>query len=140
MCTPETYAGSVCREVLQTQQSCLPDRNATGDIIITVDPASSQKDKEEQAKLFIGGLSFLDPSPDCMEAVVPFLCFYIFPLCDSSGRPYQPSAAECSTLIDGICAREFETAATFATSDQLPQCQLLPETTLECNCKTSISH
>ena len=68
-----------------------------------------------------------------MEAVVPFLCFYIFPLCDSSGRPYQPSAAECSTLIDGICAREFETAATSAIGDQLPQCQLLPVTTLECN-------
>ena len=132
-CIPESYTGSICREVLQTQQGCLPDRNATGDIIIAVDPASSQQDKEERAKLFLGGLPFLDPSPECMEAVVPFLCFYIFPLCDSSGRPYQPSSAECSAVTDGICAREFVTAAIFATSDQLPQCQLLPDSTLECN-------
>ena len=100
-----------------------------------MDPVSSQQDKEEQAKLFIANL---DSSPECMEAVVPFLCFYIFPLCDSSGRLYQPSAAECTTVIDGICAREFESAATSAMSDQLPQCQLLPQNTLECNGKTDL--
>ena len=133
VCFPENYTGSICREVLQSQQSCLPNTNARGDIIIAVDPSSSQEDKESEAEQFIGGLSFLSPSPECMEAVVPFLCFYIFPLCDSSDRPYQPSSAECSAITNGICAREFETAATFARSDQLPQCQLLPETTLKCN-------
>ena len=132
-CMPENYTGSFCREVLLTRQGCLPDRNAAGDIIIAMDPSLSQQEKDEQARLFIGGLPVLDPSPECTEAVVPFLCFYIFPLCDSSGRPYQPSAAECTTVIDGICAREFELVASFVTSDQLIQCQRLPETTLECN-------
>ena len=137
-CIPENYTGSVCREVLQTQQGCLPDRNATGNIIIAMDPSLSQQDKEEQARQLIAGLPLLDPSPECLEVVVPFLCFYIFPLCDSSGRPYQPSAAECNTLTGGICAQEFETAAAFVTGDQLPQCQLLPETTLECNGKSCV--
>ena len=135
ICIPENYTGNVCREALQLQQSCLQNGSTTTDIITAMDPVSSQQDKEEQAKLFIANL---DPSPECMEVVVPFLCFYIFPLCDSNGRPYQPSAAECTTVIDGICAREFESAATSAMSDQLPQCQLLPKNTLECNGKTGL--
>ena len=131
-CLPENYTGSICREVLLTRQGCFPDRNATGDIIIAMDPSLSQQDKEEQVTLFIGGLPILNPSPECLEAVVPFLCFYIFPLCDSSGCPYQPSSVECSAVTDDICDQEFEIAATFA-SDQLPQCQLLPDSTSECN-------
>ena len=136
LCVPENYTGTVCREELQAQQNCLPDRSATDDIFIAVGSASSQTAKEEQANLFIGGLSFLNPSSDCMEAVVPFLCFYIFPLCDSSGHLYQPSSAECKEITDGICAQEFAMAAVFVEASQLPQCALLPEKTQRCNSKT----
>ena len=137
MCTPEIYTGSICREALQTQQSCLQDRNTTSDIFIAVDPASSQSSKEEQASLFIQGLPILAPGPECKEVLIPLLCFYIFPLCDSSSNLHQPSSEECREITEDICAREFQTAATFATEDQLPQCQLLPDTTLKCNSKTS---
>ena len=139
MCTPEVYTGSICREALQTQQNRLLDRN-TSDIFIAVDPASSQSSKEEQASLFIQGLPFLAPGPECMKAVIPFLCFYVFPLCDSSSGLHQPSSEECREITEDICAREFQTAATFATDGQLPQCQLLPDTALKCNGKTSTGH
>ena len=134
MCTPEIYTGSICRETLQTQQSCLLNRNTTSDILIAVDPASSQSTKEEQASLFIQGLPFLAPGPECMKVVIPFLCFYIFPLCDGTSGLHQPSSEECREITEDICAREFQTAAT--TDDQLPQCQLLPDTTLKSNGKT----
>ena len=140
MCTPEIYTGSICREALQTQQSCLLDRNTSSDIFIAVDPASSKSSKEEQASLFIQGLPFLAPGPECMKAVIPFLCFNIFPLCDSSSGLHQPSSEECREITEDICAREFQTAAMFATDDQLPQCQLLPDTALKCNSKISTGH
>ena len=135
MCIPENYTGSICRDVLQTRQSCLLERKAIDDIFISADPTSSQSAKEEEVTLFNGSFSFLDPSPECMEAVVPFLCSYIFPLCDSSGRLHQPSAVECREITDEICAQEYNTvtAESLAGDGQLPQCQLLPETTLECN-------
>ena len=140
MCTPEIYNGSICREALQTRQSCLLDRNTSGDIFIAVDPASSQSSREEQASLFIQGLSLLAPGPECMKAVAPFLCFYIFALCNSNSRLLQPSSGECREITDNVCAREFQTAAMFATADQLPQCQLLPDTALNCNSKTPTVH
>ena len=133
MCTAEIYTGSICREALQTQQSCLLDRNTSSDIFIAVDPASSQSSKEGQASLFIQGLPLLGPGPECMKVVVPFLCLNIFPLCDSSSSLHQPSSEGCREITEDICAREFQTAAMFATEEQLPQCQLLPDTALKCN-------
>ena len=128
------YNGSICREVLQTQQSCLTGRNDTDDVFIAADPASSQLAREGRATLFVGGLSRLSPSPECMRAVVPFLCLYIFPLCDNSnGLLYQPTSVQCREIIDGICANEFDTVQMRAGESQLPQCQSLPETTLECD-------
>ena len=138
MCTPEIYTGSVCRRALQTQQSCLLDQNATRVIFIAEDVASSQSSREEQASLFIQGLPFLAPGPECMNVLVPFLCFYTFPLCDNSSGLHQPSSEECRTITDDICAREFQTAAMFAMDDQLPLCQLLPKTTVKCNGKTQL--
>ena len=133
MCTAEIYTGSICREALQTQQSCLLDGNTSSDIFIAVDPTSSQSSKEEQANLLIQGLPLLAPGPECLKVVAPFLCRNIFPLCDNSTGLHQPSSEECREITEDICAREFQTAATFVTDDQLPQCQLLPDTALQCN-------
>ena len=133
MCTPEIYTGSICREALQTRQSCLLDRNTSGDIFIAADPASSQSSREEQASLIIQGLSLLTPGPECMKAAVPFLCFYIFPLCDSASGLHQPSSEECREITEDICAQEFQTLLTDA---QLPQCQLPPEKNSKFNGKT----
>ena len=139
MCTPEIYTGSICREALQTRQSCLLDRNTSSDIFIAVDPVSSQSSREEQANQIIQGFLLLAPGPECMRVVVPFLCFYVFPLCDSNSGLLQPSSGECREITDNICAQEFQTAAMFATDNQLPQCQLLPEATLIQNCNGKIS-
>ena len=140
MCTPEIYTGSICREALLAQQSCLLDQNTSSDIFIAVDPASSQSSREEQVNVFIQGLPFLAPSSECIKTVVPFLCFYTFPLCDNTSDLHQPSSEECREITDNICAREFQKAAMFVTDDQLPQCQLLPDTTLQCNGKCATGY
>ena len=135
MCTSENYTGSICREVLQVQQSCLPDRNTTNTILIATDPTTRQLSKEEEAVKLIEAILSQSPTSKCVEELIPFLCFYIFPLCDSSGRLYQPSSVDCSAIVtNGTCANEIEIVTNLITEDE---CQVLPEisTTLKCNGK-----
>ena len=47
----------------------------------------------------------------------------------------KPSSEECREITEDICAHEFQTAASIVADDQLPQCQLLPDTALKCNGK-----
>ena len=126
ICTSENYTGSICREVLQVQQSCLPDRNTTNIILIATDPTTRQLSKEEEAVKLIEAILSQSPTSKCVEELIPFLCFYIFPLCDSSGRLYQPSSVDCSTIIvtNGTCANEIEIVTNMITEDE---CQVLPE-------------
>ena len=34
MCTPDLYVGDLCKDALQSQQDCLPDRLGSSDIYI----------------------------------------------------------------------------------------------------------
>ena len=94
-------------------------------------------EKVQGAELFIGGLPGFMPSAACTEAVVPFMCLFIFQLCDSDGQVYQPTMEECEEVTEGVCENVFEdlrmAAALIGREDQLPQCELLPETSLNCN-------
>ena len=132
MCVSENYTGSICREVLQSRQNCLPDRTDTSDIIIAADPASSQLAKDEQVCLLLG---LFQSSPECMKAAITSLCLYTFPICDSNDHPYRLSYAECSAITDGVCAEEFEGAASVLGENQLPNCQLFSQTQVDCNSK-----
>ena len=95
----------------------------------------AQVDTETQVLTLYNGLQFLNPSPECEEAVLPFLCLFAFPLCDGSGQLYQPSFGECETLTQDTCGLEWATALSFLGSENLPQCGSLPETSLECSGK-----
>ena len=133
MCTSENYTGSICREVLQAQQSCLPDRNATSNIFIATDPTVSQLFKEENASQLIRAILSQSPTSKCVEELIPFLCFSTFPLCDSSGRLYQPSSVDCNTITNGTCANMSNVEIGIGEDE----CQTLPEmtSTLHCNGK-----
>ena len=83
-----------------------------------------------QAQLFITGLpAFLTLSPRCDAVIEQFLCFYIFGLCDSSGKLYLPSSGECRMVTEETCGPELEQAMMFIAGIpdiQLPQCDTLP--------------
>ena len=134
-CMPEPYMGQVCRSAFQSRENCLQGGFNNGQINIPVS-STSQEELELQAQQFIGGLQLLNPSPECMEQVIPVICLYIFGgLCSDSSELYRLSSEECFTITDDVCAREFETARSLIGDDQLPQCQLLPDTATECNGK-----
>ena len=126
--------GAVCRDVLQSQQSCLPDRLGSSDIHISPRDGEDQEELEIQAQLLLNGLSspLISASPECEEAVLPFLCLYLFSLCDSNGTLYQPSSMDCVTISTVVCAREWIIATNFLGQEALPQCELLPAATVEC--------
>ena len=120
--------------MLQSQQSCLPDRLGSSDIYITPRDGVDQEELEIQAELLLNGLSspLISASPECVEAVLPFLCLYLFRLCDSNGTLYQPSSGDCVTISTVVCEREWIAATTILGPERLPQCELLPMTSLLC--------
>ena len=126
------YTGAVCREFLQAQQVCL---TGVGDNDVFIPMREPQQELETQAMQFLAGLQLLTPSEICSEAIVPFICFSIFGLCDSSTRElYLPSLKDCNVLMN-TCAPEFQRAmpliANFPTL-QVPSCDLFPNITLTC--------
>ena len=68
-------------------------------------------------------LQFLNPSPACSEAVVPFLCVFLFGLCDSSGVSIQPTSTQCEHIRDVLCPDEWTQAAGLT---ELPDCSIFP--------------
>ena len=129
-CTPVVYTGAVCREYLQAQQVCL---TGVGDDDIFIPMREHQQKLETQAMQFLAGLQLLTPSENCSEAIVPFICFSIFGLCDNSTRElYLPSLKDCNVLMN-TCAPEFELAMSLMANYptlQVPPCDSFPKSTL----------
>ena len=122
------YTQSACREDLLSLQGCLPDRLDSRDVYIS---ATDQEAVEAQANNLLNRLDFLNPSPECRAAVQPFLCLYLFRLCDSRGAAYQPTFEECSLISTDVCATEWATANRFLTTlgmPSLPECTPFPST------------
>jgi len=97
------YRGETCKKGLLIQQACLTGRGDSQEVHIPQD--INQEEMELQAhQLLTVGLSLLQTSAECEAAVQPFLCLYLFGLCDSgSGQVYQPSFTECVTLMTKTC-------------------------------------
>ena len=130
-CFPEKYTGNICRSALATRQKCISE--CCGSTNIFVRTLASQESLESEVSSLLSRLQLLSPSPECREVVEPFLCFYYFGLCDSSGELYLPSSGECEILTTETCAREFEIAVSVLGSANLPQCNTLSPTEIDCN-------
>ena len=127
-CSAEAYLGSTCRDELLSYHGCIGHSDGSENIAI---PSGNQEQKEFSIKRLLFGLEFLDPSPECFQAAKPFLCLYQFGLCSSSGV-ILPSARECRRVANDVCAMEWQTAIPLL-GNQLPQCESLPNTSLEHN-------
>ena len=113
---------------LAARQKCVPDRCGSTEIYVRM--SANQKILESQVNLLLNSLQL---SPECSEVAGPFLCFYYFGLCDSSGELYLPSAGECETITTQTCAREFQIAVSFLGNASLPQCNTLLPSETDCN-------
>ena len=63
----------------------------------------------------------------CKQAVVPFLCQYLFPLCNvtnntSQGDLIVPSQEECNNLREKTCEAEWQVAKILGYGHLLPDC------------------
>ena len=120
---------------LERLQNCLPDR--TGSDVVHVSSHSpavgSQEEGEEIAGLIVSGIQsgLVDASQECVDAFVPLMCQYLFPLCNTSGNLLLPSQEECLTISTGVCQVEWGFAAQLF-GDQLPVCTDLPQSNELC--------
>ena len=129
---PAVYSGATCRAELQVYQECFSgSAGSNGDILIRSD--INQESVEADAELLIeSGLSLLNPSAECVAAIRPFLCLYLFGVCDSSTQLRQVSSSECVDLRDDICATVWSAAVGFLGPGTLPVCEELSTLTETC--------
>lgn len=129
------YQGQVCSEYLHAFQSCVTMRAESREIYIP--PQGDQNSAESQALVLTGsGLQLVSSSPECEMAIRPFLCLYLFRLCDGDGGLYEPSCGQCVSIRDDICAREWvETNQLLQRFGKptLPVCETFPDPAGECN-------
>ena len=63
--------------------------------------------------------------PECMEAAVPFMCRYYFPLKDcDNGLVYRASRDDCVSISTSVCAIPWQIASA-VFPDRLPDCYTL---------------
>ena len=86
----------------------------------------------------------IETTPECVDAFLPFMCLYLFPLCNgTSGEAYLPSQEECLVISNDVCPMEWDLASSLA-GDKFPVCATLPNRDLEItscnNCQFSKLH
>ena len=122
------YSGEVCRDELTSLQICFSGVTSPLNIPSSIDEQAG----ESEAVGLLNGFSFLNPSQECTEVIVPFLCLYIFNLCDSSNTLHTILRQDCLSIRDDICAKEYDLVITFLGDGVLPVCEDLPDITVEC--------
>ena len=92
----------------------------------------SQRKKAARVSLQYSMLDRLNEyvSPRCKHYVLPTLCNYVFPPCDTSHsepKPRKFCRGDCLLLKNDICKREFEQARKIpVVSQMLPNCLQMP--------------
>ena len=112
---PTTLSGGECRAHLTNTL-----------LSLNCDPGETPlvlRDEEDTASQLLPLLNFLRPSAACTEAVVPFLCVFLFGLCDSSGVSIQPTSVQCEQIRDLLCPDQWRKAALVV---DLPDCSSFP--------------
>ena len=114
-CSTTLIQNSVCKNSLVDILSSMNcDTDLRGSILV-------QQNDESTASRIVFGLNIINPSPECRELVVPFLCLYLFGLCDMSGIFIQPTIGQCEEIRDVVCRTEWVTALRLGID--LPDCE-----------------
>ena len=113
---------ATCKDTLLQLQKCLPEKEEGSDEVY-VSSAVDQRETEGLAVTLIDSLKLLSPSSECLKMAEPFLCLYLFPLCNTAnGTTYHPTYNECVVLTTDVCQSEWEIAVQLFSSN-LPQCR-----------------
>ena len=126
----ETYSGEVCSETLASLQACFSGVTTLENL--NIPSLVDQEAGERDAATFVNGLPFLNPNPQCREAIEPFICLSIFTLCDPDGDLHTITREDCLELRDNICAELWSLAVGILGAGALPVCEDLLDITNEC--------
>lgn len=107
---------------------------------VTIDSNVDQAGNETTAKLFMQDVNFLGASEECRSFLTPFMCHYLFPLCDENIH-HNLSRNQCNKIKDGVCKDTWNTALLFPSiKERLPRCENLPPETNYSVCNFSTEH
>ena len=133
------YSGDICRNELLSLITCFSGVTSPPPAL-NIPSSIDQETGESDAMSLVNGLSFLNPSQQCQEAIIPFLCISIFNLCDSSNTLHTALREDCLHIRDDVCVSEWSTAVELLGADVLPVCEELPyNITVECTGKWNFS-
>lgn len=124
------YVGTICSNELSQQQSCFSGLE-TNEILIS--PDVNQEVGENTAISLLRGLQLLSPSQKCMVAIKPFMCLYLFGLCDVKNQLHQISQADCVRIRDELCAEQWKTATMILGEGVLPDCSAYDGHDIQCS-------
>ena len=129
------YTKSACLQALIQSKECLfEEQQNSSNIMIAANV--DQEANENTAQLIISGLPLLGATEMCTSSFIPFMCLYLFPLCDGNGTAHKPSRDQCIEISTVVCKDEWQKALTLPViKNQLPDCETLPITTLSCEGK-----
>ena len=74
-------------------------------------------------------LTFLDllksgiARKECADVVLPFVCQYVYPPCDSNGNPLLLTEEKCIDIRDNVCDREWRGVMSTELRLLLPDCE-----------------
>ena len=126
------YSGEVCGDELISLQMCFSDVTSPPPAL-NIPSSIDQQTGESTAISLVNGLPLLNPSQKCTEDIMPFLCLYIFSLCDSSNTLHTILRQDCLDIRDDVCAREWSQAIAFLGGGVLPVCEDLPDDITMCS-------
>eukprot|EP00731_Ephydatia_muelleri_P026479 Em0018g579a len=118
----------MCLQALTQRAECLFEEfNNSSDVYIIA--SVDQEANENTAQLIINGLSLLGTTETCRSSFIPFLCLYLFPLCDENGTVSRPSRDQCIEVSTVACKDEWQNALSIPyVKQQLPVCESLSAT------------
>ena len=113
-------SSSPCYSILAGFQGCQTP------IPINVTHASQSNNAKEAIVLLFKNL--LDSSIECKAAFLPFMCHYLFPICDESNSTvFLPSYQDCTYISTNVCKVEWQEAIVYGLDSLLPSCTKLPD-------------
>lgn len=124
-CSPSfPYSGQVCRRELSTERISCTSNTSQDTLNVSV---KNQDLSEHFLTIFLrSGLPSFHPSPECEAAFRDFICLSVLGACGANSTELA-TRDMCTSVRDGVCAREWLQVSAFLGPEGLPICEELPE-------------
>ena len=124
------YEGNICSVDLEQWRACFSGLETN---FVQVPSHVNQDKAENMARSLLAGLQILSPrGQECVTAIKPFICLYLFGLCDAHNHLHQVSQADCVRIRDELCMEQWKTATMILGEGVLPDCSAFENRETQC--------